>query len=136
MSNQHTERFQAAINDAAVTPSAAELADAPLLNNYILTTTGGARPVVVGEVSGHPGLPDGFIMSSAVVAINAAEGYMRTQSRWYRLALAMKDAKVGDLSSDALQTYLTVTRVCDDMFDDLVVQELALLARCRDTQDA
>jgi hypothetical protein len=137
MTNSIIDRLQAAINDAASVPSAADLAAAPILNNYILTATSDDRPVVIGEVSGHPGLDDGFIASSAVVAINAAEGYMRTQSRWYRLGLAMKDAKVGDLSADALQTYLVATIVYDDMFDAMVGQELALLGRAvADTQDA
>lgn len=65
-------------------PSTRDLAAAPLLTNWRLHWE--PMPVLVGQVSGHPILPDGYITTSLLFAADFPNGnWCRTLNRWYRL---------------------------------------------------
>lgn len=67
-------------------PSAADLASAPLLDPWqavIIDISG--LPVLWGQVTGHPRLGDDAIITSRLLALDAANGWARTTSRWYCL---------------------------------------------------
>lgn len=64
----------------------------PILNNWRLI--GGAENVLgilVGEVSGHPSLPDGWVITSVVAEIAEDHSWAQTSSRRYRLAIPLPD---------------------------------------------
>lgn len=67
-------------------PAAADLAAAPRLDPWqaVLLDTSGI-PALWGEVTGHPKLGDTVILTSRLLALDAANGWARTTSRWYRL---------------------------------------------------
>ncbi len=93
----------------------------PTLRHWRRIDVGDGLAFLVGEVSGHPLLGDGWMISSPLVAYDPANGWARTESRRYQLAdpypsdLALPDAAVGVL----------VSRV----FDGVGVIELADLPR-------
>jgi hypothetical protein len=65
-------------------PSAAEMANAPIIDFYRL----GIRPAtgLVGVVARHPRRPDGRLtMTSEIFAIDRDAGWARTWSRFYAL---------------------------------------------------
>jgi hypothetical protein len=48
-------------------------------------------PVLFGQVSGHPELPDGPVMTSPIFAADFENGtWCRTLSRWYALDIKAK----------------------------------------------
>jgi hypothetical protein len=47
--------------------------------------------VLVGNVSGHPSIKPGWMVSSPLLAISAAEATAQTQSRYYRLGSPYPD---------------------------------------------
>jgi hypothetical protein len=64
----------------------------PILNNWRLI--GGGENVLgtlVGEVSGHPSLPDGWVITSAVAEIAEDRSWAQTSSRRYHLAMPLPD---------------------------------------------
>ncbi|MGA0594280.1 DUF6634 family protein [Enterovirga sp. CN4-39] len=66
-------------------PTPADLADAPLLRNWSPDTR--ALRIVTGEVTGHPDFPPGRrIWTSDLYAADPAGTWIRTMSRWYRIA--------------------------------------------------
>lgn len=73
---------------ATPTPSADELAEAPLLSNWRLArVTGDVGLALVGSVEGHPRLGDRpAIVTSELVAFVPEQGWAMTRSRVYRLA--------------------------------------------------
>lgn len=70
-------------------PGASELSDAPILDQWVTRYRTG--PALVGMVQGHPLLNDGQIVTSEVYAIDAAAGWARTFSRFYRLGPPSND---------------------------------------------
>jgi hypothetical protein len=65
---------------------------APILNNWRRIGVGHGSPgILVGEVSGHPTLPDGWITTSAVKGIAADCSHAHTASRRYELGTPLPD---------------------------------------------
>ena len=59
---------------------------APILRNWRLIAGNGVKlGILVGEVSGHPLLPDGWVTTSAVAAIADDGTWAKTASRRYLL---------------------------------------------------
>ena len=50
-----------------------------------------ALGILVGEVSGHPLLPNGWITTSAVAEVSGDHTWARTASRWYSLGVPLPD---------------------------------------------
>jgi hypothetical protein len=48
--------------------------------------------ILLGEVSGHPHIPDGWMTTSRIVELAGDRSYARTQSRLYRLEDPVSDA--------------------------------------------
>src|SRR5689334_12458097 len=64
----------------------------PTLNNWRLIGVGQETlGMLVGEVVGHPSLPDGWITTSAVSEIAEDRSWAKTASRQYLLATPMPD---------------------------------------------
>lgn len=74
-----------AIDQAERGPSPGDLEGAPLLSNWFLHSRDGLT-VAEGEVSGHPEIRDPWVTTSPVIGLDQKAGWMRTSSRWYRLA--------------------------------------------------
>lgn len=93
----------------------------PELRNWRRIAIGGETAFLIGEVSGHPLLPDGWMTSSPLIAFDPGNGWAQTMSRRYALAepypeeLALPDGAV-----DALMARL---------FDGVGVIALADLSR-------
>ncbi|CAL8969061.1 hypothetical protein RHODGE_RHODGE_03531 [Rhodoplanes serenus] len=69
---------------AGQAPTAADLANAPLLDPWLPAYTG--APVLTGTVTGHPRLGDRpFIATTPIYAIDPHRCWVRTWSRFYRL---------------------------------------------------
>ncbi|MBJ6125424.1 hypothetical protein [Microvirga splendida] len=67
-------------------PSAEELAAAPSIDQWSLTTR--FVPCLVGLIQGHPSIPQlKLSVTSDLEVINTARGYARTRSRLYALGL-------------------------------------------------
>lgn len=66
-------------------PSAADLVAAPLLDPWQAVIDTSGLPALWGEVTGHPRLGDTAILNSRLIALDPANGWARTTSRWYRL---------------------------------------------------
>lgn len=66
-------------------PSGADLAAAPLLDLWQAVIDTSGRPALCGQVTGHPRLDDNAVFTSRLLALDAANGWARTNSRWYRL---------------------------------------------------
>lgn len=64
-------------------PTAADLASAPWLDEYVQVVRG--VPCLVGKQTGHPICKGEHIVTSEVWAIAPALGWARTLSRFYRL---------------------------------------------------
>ncbi len=79
-------------------PSAADLADAPILDRYVIIPR--MRPSLAGFVAGHPILGDRVARTSEVFAIQSDDrdrgGWARTYSRFYRLGRAAGAARGRD----------------------------------------
>ncbi|MDU0342064.1 DUF6634 family protein [Bosea rubneri] len=80
---------------ATKAPASAELATAPMLDRWLVTS----RPAycLVGEVSGHPLLAGSGrrVVTSDLVVIDGERGWARTRSRWYRLGTHIKSTSGG-----------------------------------------
>lgn len=70
---------------AGFVPGETELADAPLLSNWVAEAPFGGNLRLIGMVSGHPSIPDGWCTTSVVRAADVDAGWARTVSRYYRL---------------------------------------------------
>lgn len=66
-------------------PAEAALADAPLINDWILGVSSGHGVHLVGIVTDHPKLGSGLKRTSMVLALDEEAGWARTISRYYRL---------------------------------------------------
>ncbi|MTH60892.1 DUF6634 family protein [Paracoccus litorisediminis] len=80
------DRVLAAVAAAETGPSDADIASAPALDRWRPAISPQGHLILWGTVSGHPILGDNHITTSQLIAINAAAGWARTVSRWYRLA--------------------------------------------------
>ncbi len=90
MSALSQETLAAALKDVArirtgFVPGPAELADAPILSHWAVETLLGGGLYLIGEVSGHPRIADGWCTTSAILAIDVRAGWVRTISRYYLL---------------------------------------------------
>lgn len=72
------------------------LADAPLLEDWLLARHPMGDVCLVGRCTGHPRLPDGPTNTSPVVALDPAAGWARTVSRWYRLGRKLTPRPAGE----------------------------------------
>lgn len=70
---------------AGFVPGEAELAGAPLLSNWAVEAQPAGTVRLVGVVSGHPFIRDGWCTTSVVLAADMDAGWVRTVSRYYRL---------------------------------------------------
>ncbi|MHB8267120.1 DUF6634 family protein [Bradyrhizobium sp.] len=70
-------------------PGDAELAGAPLLDDWMIERDNGVHNLI-GAVTGHPLVNDGWMTTSAVVVMSEEDGWARTVSRWYRLGRRLK----------------------------------------------
>lgn len=73
------------VADAEAGPGKADLANAPALEQWRALLGAGGMPVLWGVVTGHPQIGADFMTTSRLIAIDAAMGWARTVSRWYRL---------------------------------------------------
>ncbi len=80
------DKVLAAITAAEAGPSETDIADAPVLDCWRPLISRRGDLTLWGMVSGHPRLGNNQITTSQLVAIDAAQGWARTVSRWYRLA--------------------------------------------------
>jgi hypothetical protein len=68
------------------------VSDAPYITSWRLVTPPSGPPgILVGLVSGHPSIPDGWVTTSIVLEIDRSAGRARTASRWYRLGDELPD---------------------------------------------
>jgi hypothetical protein len=75
---------------AATAPTAAELANAPLLVDWrCVLSAAGLR--LLGRVTGHPRLGDTDVMTSQLWAADSDGTWIRTLSRFYRLGPGCDD---------------------------------------------
>ena len=77
------DKVLTAITAAEAVPSQADLADAPVLDCWRPLISHRGDLILWGMVSGHPRLGNNQITTSQLVAIDAAQGWARTASRWY-----------------------------------------------------
>lgn len=87
-----------AIAAAEAGPSEADLAQAPVLSDWKAAISPGGNIMLWGEVTDHPLLGNASIHTSQLIAIDAAAGWARTASRWYRLEkpLALFEAELAE----------------------------------------
>ncbi|MDT3687933.1 MAG: hypothetical protein RO009_23160 [Pseudorhodoplanes sp.] len=79
------------------TPSADDLAQAPVLSGWMFDFYPGSDLLnLVGVVTGHPRLPDGWVTTSPLAAIDLANGWARTAGRFYRLGERAPFKRVDD----------------------------------------
>jgi len=71
-------------------PCGAELEGLPLLDHWAISIEGPVRRLV-GVVSNHPRLQDGWITTSPLIFISDDKKLARTVSRFYRLATPLVD---------------------------------------------
>jgi hypothetical protein len=64
------------------TPGEAELSASPILSHWTIELSSGGLLYLIGEISGHPRLADGWCTTSAVLVADVEAG---TISRYYRL---------------------------------------------------
>ncbi|MFZ3583414.1 DUF6634 family protein [Loktanella sp. DJP18] len=122
------QRFQSALDDAARTPTDAELEVAPILHNYaMISGVFETRPMLIGEVEGHTELRPGMISTSGVVLIDTEAGFARTQSRWYRLGTPADFDDEAQNTTRAMQRFDAFTVVNADEFAKMIADERALL---------
>ena len=66
------------------TPTPADLADAPYIDQYEETTYPRSdKPCLRGNVTGHPRLGSTYVWTSPIIA--RGDGWVRTEGRFYRL---------------------------------------------------
>jgi hypothetical protein len=66
-------------------PTNEDLSDAPILADWALGDSSNDLVRLVGWVTGHPLLDDGWITTSVLLAIDPERKWARTVSRLYRL---------------------------------------------------
>ena len=66
-------------------PNDTDLTNAPLLSLWAVERQPGGMVRLIGVVSGHPSIADGWCTTSVVLAADEAAGWARTVSRYYRL---------------------------------------------------
>jgi hypothetical protein len=67
-------------------PDADTLAACPLIDQWSTVLYPDSTELAMeGMVTGHPGLPDGLVITSPVCAMNFRERRIRTHNRFYRL---------------------------------------------------
>lgn len=87
-------------------PSAAELAKAPVLSNWlIIRLAGEAR--LVGTPTGHPTCCGPVMRSSPLCGLDPGGGWARTISRWYALANPVTRAQFMTLHGPSAMLALT-----------------------------
>lgn len=75
----------------------------PVLRNWRRIDVGGGMAILIGEVSGHPLLADGWMTSSPLVAFDPDNGWAQTETRCYTLADSYPDElALPDRAVDAL----------------------------------
>ena len=67
-------------------PIEAQLDEAPVLSQWVLSEVGSGLHCLVGIVSGHPLLDPGWCTTSVVLVMDPHHRWARTVSRLYRLA--------------------------------------------------
>lgn len=77
--------LEAARIKAGFVPGEAELSAAPLLSHWAIEPLPSGLVRLVGVVSGHPLIPDGWCTTSPVLAADEDAGWVRTVSRYYVL---------------------------------------------------
>lgn len=77
---------------AGFVPGETELANAPLLSSWVVEAQFGGAAHLIGMVSGHPSVPDGWCTTSVVLAVDVDAGWTRTLSRYYRLGPKLGEA--------------------------------------------
>lgn len=105
-----------ALDEAERGPGPDDMADAPLIENWWIEDIMGALRAR-GDLSGHPTICDPHVTTSAIFGFNAAAGWMRTQSRFYRLGLPLAidgmtivDAVPPEVAQEILATARKVAR--------------------------
>lgn len=78
-------------------PTKADLTDAPILSDWMIEPLRGGLYRLVGTVSDHPSIRDGWCTTSPVLAIDPLGAWVRTVSRYYRLGPVMGDQVLRDL---------------------------------------
>ena len=74
-------------------PAEADLQAAPLLSGWALVAEPPSLHRLVGVVSGHPIIADGWCTTSVVLVIDPQRQWARTISRLYRLKQPLEDSK-------------------------------------------
>ncbi len=87
------DKVLTAIAAVEASPSALDLAGAPVLDCWRPLISRRGDLILFGMVSGHPKLGDNQITTSQLIAINATQGWARTVSRWYRLARSFAECE-------------------------------------------
>lgn len=98
LTRETRDRLAEAWHASALTPSAEDLAAAPLIDEWVAFRTMTGRPLLLGKTTGHPSLGDTEISTSPVMTIDVEAGYARTQSRWYRLGRKMADTQPEEIA--------------------------------------
>lgn len=80
-------------------PTKADLTDAPILSNWMIEPLRGGVYRLVGTVSSHPSIRDGWCTTSPMLAIDPLGTWVRTVSRYYRLGPVMGDQVLRDLDA-------------------------------------
>jgi hypothetical protein len=75
---------------AGISPSAADLADAPQIDAYEFIAR--SVPAIYGLNDGHPRLSSPTLTTTQLWVLNERDGWARTYSRYYRLGQSLKDA--------------------------------------------
>lgn len=99
LSREARDRLSEALHAATLTPSAEELTAAPEIDEWLAVRDFTGRPLLMGQVKGHPLLGDKNLQTSPVMKIDIEAGYARTQSRWYRLGRPMAETNPEDLAA-------------------------------------
>jgi len=76
---------EAARIEAGFVPGDTELAEAPMLTHWAVEPLSGGFMRLVGLVSGHPLIQDGWITTSPLLAADKEAEWVRTVSRCYSL---------------------------------------------------
>ncbi|WP_449043442.1 DUF6634 family protein [Paracoccus versutus] len=86
-----------AIAAAEAGPTEEDLAQAPVLSDWMAAISPGGNVMLWGEVTNHPLLGNASIHTSQLIAIDPEAGWARTASRWYRLGRSI-DALEAELA--------------------------------------
>jgi hypothetical protein len=85
-------------------PEASILKNAPLIENWFVDrrSDGPSLLCLVGNVTGHPRLPDGITTTSPLVVVDPALKWARTVGRYYKLGRRAPFFAVDDLTGAAI----------------------------------